>query len=252
MKPELKSKNMWKSKFPTLSLWIAFIALFMGWTGCSKAGLTSTGSNQTSTYVVLMNMAPFAPSTEIYLNDIKSTSPISPGNYSTSYAHLIAGDYDVKFKMAGSDSLLAELASSAYDSSAFYTLILYNDDTVSKMTKAVKIFDDYSSVTGVNASFRFFNLSPGVGPVDVYLNSKLLQQGRAPADFASYASQYTLFQPVIPASYTLEVTKAGTDSVIAHLNDAYFQAGNAYTVFLSGIANNPNFPVNVHVAISSY
>ncbi len=130
------------------------------WSGCTKASPDPVGlaNPQSTTYVTLMNMAPYSPATEIYLNDMKSTSAVTPGTYQTSYSHLVAGLYDVKFKVAGSDSLLAELPSSAYDSMSFYTLILYNTDTVLKTAKAVKIFDDFSQVSAGFAAICGFSI----------------------------------------------------------------------------------------------
>jgi Domain of unknown function (DUF4397) len=245
---------MGKIKFQDIPYLLTFMALaVIGSAGCSKAGLSSIGTNNTvSTYVVLMNMAPFAPSTEIYLNDIKSTSPVAPGNYSTSYEHLMPGSYDVKFKVAGSDSTLADLPTSAYDSLNFYTLILYNDDTIHKTTKAIKIADDFTGVTGTYAYFRIFDLCPDLASVDIYLNGQLLQSGRTSGDIATTGTQYTAFLPAAPAAFSLSATNHGSTATIAHLDNGYFSAGNAYTILLNGSAGNPNFPVNLHVLNAAY
>lgn len=244
---------MGKRKFQGVSYLLAFMAIATGWAGCSKTGLSSiTPNTQSSTYVVLMNMAPFAPSTEIYLNDIKSTSAVAPGNYSTSYEHLVPGNYDVKFKVAGSDSILGDLPASSYDSFSFYTLILYNTDTIHKATQAIKITDDFSSVTGTYAYFRIFDLCPDLSSVDVYLNGQLYQSGRTPADIAVTGTQFTSFQPAASNTFTLSVTNHGSTAVIAHLDNGYFSVGNAYTVILSGSAGNANFPINLHILNASY
>ena len=240
-------------KFPGVPGWILFTVLAaMGWAGCSKAGLSNINPTRSSTYVVLMNMAPFAPSAEIYLNDIKSTSPVAPGNYSISYEHLEAGTYHVKFKIAGSDSVLAQLPSSLYDTSLFYTLILYNTDTVHKAKQAIKIADDFTGVTGSYAYFRFIDMCPDLPSVDFYINGQRIQHGRSSADITSTGGQYTSFQPLAPQSVTMEVTKTDSTSKIAHLDKAQFQAGNAYTILLSGSASNPSFPIDLHILNASY
>lgn len=229
------------------------MAIATGWAGCSKAGLSSIQpNNQSFTYLVLMNMAPFAPSAEIYLNDIKSISPVAPGYYSTSYEHLFPGNYDVKFKIAGSDSILADVPASSYDSFSFYTLILYNTDTIHKATQAIKITDDFSGVTGSYAYFRIFDLCPDLPSVDFYLNGQLYQSGRTPADISIYGSQFTSFLPAASNSFSLSVTNHGSSTVIAHLDNGYFSAGNAYTIILSGSAGNASFPVNLHILNASY
>lgn len=243
---------MRKAKSRILSYWIVFLAFTTGWAGCSKAGLSSiTTGLKSSTYVVLMNMAPFAPSTEIYLNDIKSTSAVPPGGYLTSYQHLAPGQYDVKFKIATTDSILADLPLSPYDSGAFYTLILYNADTT-KATSAIKIADDFSGVTGDYAYVRFIDLCPDLSSVDLYLNGQLYQSDRSNADIVLYGAKYTSFQPVTAASFSIAVTLAGQTAQVAHLDKGQFQAGNAYTLVLSGSASIPGFPITLHLLNAAY
>lgn len=222
--------------------------------GCTKAtpDPIGPGNVQSTTYVTLMNMAPYTPATEIYLNDMKSTSAVPPGTYQTSYSHLIAGLYDIKFKVAGSDSILAELPSSSYDSLSFYTLILYNTDTVQKTAKAVKILDDFSQISSNYTYWRFFDLCPGLPAIDVYLNGNLMQQNRTSADIAGTATQYTLFQSLPGNTYNMQVKKAGTDSVLATLGGINLLAGQPYTIFLSGTTSNAYFPVSLNIVQASY
>jgi hypothetical protein len=220
-------------KFFCLAVSLAFLSAVL-FTGCAKTGITTTTNNAVS-YVTLMNLAPYAPSTEVYLNNAKNTSAIAPGNYATIYAHLIPGVYDVKFKKASSDSLLAEIPSSLYDSLKFTTLILYND-TTNGVAKAVKIVDDYVSVTTSDSYYRFFNMSPDVRAVDLYINGTKTQLMRTPADNVTN-TYYNSFRSYIPGNYSLAVKKSGTDSTIATLNNLDLLGGNAYTIFLSGMAN---------------
>jgi hypothetical protein len=244
---------MGKAKSPNLPYWILFLALVMGWAGCSKIGLSSvTTGLRSSTYVVLMNLAPFAPSTEIYLNDMRSTSGVPPGSYLTTYEHLAPNQYDVKFKIASSDSILADIPVSPYDSGSFYTLILYNVDTIHKAASAVKIADDLSVVTGDSAYFRFIDMSPDPTPVDVYLNGNLYQTGRSNADIAIAGSKYTSFEPIAGGYFNIAVTLSGKTTQIAHLDNGVFRAGNAYTVFLDGSASTLGFPLNLHVLDAFY
>ena len=246
--------NMGKTR-SSVVLWIAFTALAaIGWSGCSKAGLNSVSPNgtQSSTYVELMNMAPFAPSTEIYLNNIQSTGAVAPGSYSNSYEPLIPGDYDINFKIAGSDSVLADIPSSPYDSLSFYTLLLYNTDTVTKAIKALKIQDDFSKVTSSSTYFRFFDLCPDLAAVDLYINGQLVQQHRTPADIAEGGTSFTAFQAMAPAIFNLAATVSGSTIAIAVTNNNYFLAGSASTVILSGSASNPNFPITLYVVAATY
>lgn len=230
-----------------------FMAIF-GWDGCSKMSSNPTTANTNEvTYLTLMNLAPYSPSTEIYLNDIKATSPVAPGNYSTSYAHIPPATYDVKFKIAGADSVLSEIQPSAYDSLKFYTLILYNDG-INGAAKSLKIYDNYSAVTASSSYYRFFQMCPEVPSVDLYLNGTLVQPGRAPADIVANSS-YVEFQTLTAAPYNVTVKKAGTDSVLYSLPSAPFLPGNAYTIFLGGTAgtgSGTTDPIGLTILRSAY
>src|SRR5258708_30036014 len=159
-------QNMAKSKQRGIFYGVLILGLVtLASTGCLKTGGINSNNTNAVTYLTVMNLAPYAPSTEIYLNGTKATGPVAPGSYSSSYAHLIPATYDVQFKKSGSDSLLAEIPSSSYDSLGFYTLILYND-SVQGSAKAVKIHDDYSSVTMGSTYYRFINMCPSLPYVD--------------------------------------------------------------------------------------
>src|ERR1700744_4094203 len=105
---------------------IFFVILLTGETGCSKSGATVAGP--IDTYVSVMNLAPYGPTMDIYLNDTLVSPPggIQPGNYSKQYGGIRPGNYEVKFKKTGSDSLLAEVPAAPFHSINFYTLIFYN------------------------------------------------------------------------------------------------------------------------------
>ena len=105
-----------------------------------------------------------------------------------------------------------------YDTSAFYTLILYNTAPKSPAVAAARIADDYSSVTQTtSAYYRFFNLSPDAPGVDLYLNSTVAQTNRSPMDNLTNLS-YDEFQPINPGTFSVNVKKANTDTVLASIN----------------------------------
>src|SRR5882724_8993379 len=80
--------------------------------GCMKTGTSSSNSNNVS-FITLMHMAPYSSSMEVYFNGTKQTSAIGAGAFSTSYGKVSPGAYDVKFKVAGSDSVLSALPSTS-------------------------------------------------------------------------------------------------------------------------------------------
>jgi hypothetical protein len=216
--------------------------------GCMKTGTGSQNNNKVS-FVTLMHMAPFASSTEVYFNGDKKTSAIAAGTFSTSYGQVPPGSYEVKFKVAGSDSVLSTIAADTYDSLGFYTLVLFNraDSSIGSM----KIDDDFSSLSLSNANYRFFNFCPDAPNVDLFLNSTKVQPGRHTAD-NEYGSYYNAFQTMAAGGYSVTVKNAGTDSVIASLPSVTLQAGAAYTIFLAGKKGSSTNPISVNVLQAAY
>jgi hypothetical protein len=232
---------------------IAALALgTAGLSGCAKTGSSFTTSKLT--YLSVLHMAPYAPATDIYLNGALSTSTggIAPNSGSNQYSHLQPQNYDVQFKKTGSDSLMAEIPSSPYDTLNFYTLILYNSTPGGGAVKAVKINDDFSSISAVNANYRFFNMSPDAPSVDFYLNGALAQTSRTPADNV-YVTAYNTFQPVAGGpSSSLMIKAAGTDSVLATLNNVDIEPGSVYTFFLSGTRNSSGNNMKILTLTAAY
>jgi uncharacterized protein DUF4397 len=233
---------------PGIMLGMAIFALVAtGITGCSKTGVTN--SNSVYTYVTVMNLASWSPSTAIYFNGSQTTQPITAGNYSQGYAPLKPGNYDVQFKKAGGDSLMAEIPASSYDSLNFYTLILYNASRTSPAS-AIKIHDDFSTISATSSNFRFFNMCPDVPQADLYINNTKVHTNRTVADNVSNPL-FNSFQQFTAGTYTIQVKKAGTDSVIASINSYSMQTQNAYTIFLDGKIGSTN-PIALNILRASF
>jgi hypothetical protein len=182
-----------------------------------------------------LHTAYYSPAAELYFNDSAASSLLNPLQYSSSYGHFYPGSYDVQFKTSGG-TILGDIPTSAYDSSAFYTLILYND-AVNGPAKVAKIQDDFSSVTSGEAYYRFFNMSPSAGAVDVYLAGTKVQNSRTPADNITLTG-YNSFNPYASGYYTVMVNKAGTDSTLVSAKQVGLQNGIAYTIFIDGPADS--------------
>jgi hypothetical protein len=213
------------------------IFLAIGGERCTKSGATVASGANIATYVTVMNLAPYAPTVDIYLNDTLVSPPtgVPPGKYSTQYGQLKPGVYDVKFKKYSTDSLISEIPASSFDATNFYTLVLYNTQPGGGAAGAFKIHDDFSKVSPASANYRFLNLSPDAPAVDLYFDSTVSQSGQAPTNSnASNLVSTTTFQPIAPATYTLQIKATGTDSVLASLNNVILKAGNVYTIFLAG------------------
>ncbi|HEY4208777.1 MAG TPA: DUF4397 domain-containing protein [Puia sp.] len=241
-----KSKSMCNF-FKILGVALTAAAL----SSCLKTGTNNQPNNTNISFVTLMNMAPYSSSTEVYFNDDKRTPIISPGSYSTSYGPVTPGAYDIKFKVASSDSILSEIPASMYDSLGFYTLILYNT-SAGPAVSSMKVYDDFSTLSQTAANYRFFNLCPDYPQVDLYMNTTKVQAGRTLGDNASGGSYYNEFTDIPAGGYAIQAKKAGTDSVIATISSVGLMQSNAYTIFLQGSNQNTNNPVTLSILPAAY
>jgi hypothetical protein len=222
----MKTVQVRKNAFLILGI-LAFLSV--GLNGCIKQSASSTAAPKT--YISLLHLAPWAPAVEVYFNDKQASSAISAGTVASSYSALDPGVYAIGFKKAGSDSVVASLGTSLYDSSEYFTLLLYNID--STHVGAAKIADDYSMLTTDKSFIRFFHLAPELDDVDLYLDGTLVSSGRSYADNV-YTSYYNQFSAITPGTFTLTVKKSGVDSVISQLSSVTLSQGNAFTIYLRG------------------
>lgn len=226
------------------------LTLLFGWTGCMKTG--ATYSQNAVTYLSLINEATYTGTANVFLNDtlITSAQGIAAGTFSSQYGTVRPGNYAVTFVSGTTDSTLGEIPTSSFDSSDFYTLILYNPAGSPGTSQAFKVWDDFSTISTTAANYRFFNLCADYANVDLYMNNNLMQPGRATADNAANMS-LNGFQSITAATYTLTAKVAGTDSVVATTTASLTQ-GNAFTIFLGGNKTSHYTPVQINVLQASY
>lgn len=232
------------------SLATIFLILLLGGAACSKPGSSLT-TNQVS-YLSIINEATYTGTAQVYFNSTLITvqQGISAGTYSTQYGSIQPGTYDVKFVNATVDTVMGLIPGAIFDTLDFYTLILYNPPGAGSASQAMKVWDDFSTISTTYTNYRFFNLCADYPSVDLYLNNNLVQPGRTTAD---NAANQTLngFQAINPGNYTITVKKAGTDSVISSMNGGMLQ-GDAYTIFLGGNVKSHYTPVQVNLLQASY
>jgi hypothetical protein len=128
--------------------------------------------------------------------------------------------------------VVASLGNDIYDSLEYATLLLYNSPFGSGV-EAERINDDFSTLSNTLSSIRFFHVSPGLMPVDVYFDNTKIINGRQYVDNVMNPS-FNLFTTRDPGFYNIIVKKAGTDSVITQASTTLEQA-QAYTFLLSGV-----------------
>jgi Domain of unknown function (DUF4397) len=216
--------------------------------GCSKNGATVT--TNPVTYLSVIDGAPYAGLANVYLNDTLITSQNgitsgTPGAYSPRYGTIKPGEYSVQFEATGTDSILAQIPTSDFDTLAFYTLLLYNN-AGGGPSYAVKIQDNFSQVNSNSTFVRFFNLCPDVPSVDLYFDSLEVQAGRGTADNVTN-TLYNNFQAATPGNYSITVKISNTDTVVTSTTNINLAGGNAYTILATeNRGTNPiTFELNV-------
>lgn len=124
----------------------------------------------------------------------------------------------------------------SYDSLTFYTIVAYGDSS-NAVIRPIK--DDFSSAVTTKLNMRFFNLSPNMPPVDLFIgdikvDSNLAYVGTSPASTAFKALSTVSSGSVIRVKLT-GVTPAIT---IAETTTANLASGQVYTIFLTGLKDN--------------
>ena len=183
-------------------------------------------------YISVVNMSYKAPPVELWIDGEKVTPPMTPGAFFARYSAVDPGIFDLLFKKATTDSLVASLPpSQIYDSSEFYTVLLY--DKPAGGAAATRIIDDVTNLDITKAHFRFFQLASDIPSVDFYIENSKVSSARTPADNASDPN-YNIFTAFEPNVYSIKAKVAGTDSVVTQTSFSDFVASGVYTIFLKG------------------
>ncbi|MBC9931927.1 DUF4397 domain-containing protein [Chitinophaga qingshengii] len=130
----------------------------------------------------------------------------------------------------GLDSVTQQL-----DSLKYYTIITYNDGTKKFTSRLFQ--EDFSSLSQSKVNFRFINLSPNAGAVDLYINNKKVAENQPFSVNASWQSvdpfSNSVEYYVTVAGETAQLVK-GTSRQSSGSTQVAFQPGYAYTIYLAG------------------
>jgi hypothetical protein len=214
-------------------------------TSCSKKGDNVPLPGATTAYYLFVNMETYSDSVALFLNNTQATGQINTGGFSSSYAPLPFGNYLAQVIEVTTDSILATGTSSLYDSSGFYTVLLYNINSSGPLS-VFKITDDFKNGPKDSSVYRFFNLSPDMPAVDFYLSTNKIQSNRATADNITNTN-LNIFQSYLPGTYNLTAKKTGTDSVLVTQNNITLYPATAYTFILeeSKTSTGNNFNIGI-------
>lgn len=142
------------------------------------------------------------------------------------------GNYTISFVNPVSNDTLNQIADSI--GANYYTLVLYDTTSPAK----VMFFQDQidQPTSQQNVYVRFFQLSADAGPVDVVMDSTQIYTGRTFADNVSNP-QLSKFSQYSQGYHSFAVLSSSTHDTLGKLVGIPLLAGNAYTVFLQGVAN---------------
>jgi Domain of unknown function (DUF4397) len=228
-----------KTNIIRLSLAMAAAVIVLN--GCLKSPENTTPPVP-KTYVSIMHLAPTAPALDVYFDTEKvSNTSFAPGNVTSVYNAVDKGAFSIKFKKAGVDSVVAQLPVALYDSLNYYTIFIYNLQA-NGPANAVRIKDDFTDVLAnlTKPYYRFFHGSPNTGAVDFYIDNVKIENGRTNAD-NTQQEILNKFLGTTSGSHSIQVKRAGTDTLIASNNFFDLQAGNAYTFYLKGLGGGTGF-----------
>ena len=218
-------------------LLIGFVAIL---TGCVKPSVSiNNNSSIPISYFNVMNLSCDQDTSAVFFGGSSYPLLFPPGSFTKGYLKVVSGNFGIQFKNAATDSILAQLPSSTYDSAGFYTLILSNNKKDSSYQANV-IVDDYSNIsTDTVAYYRFLNISPNLDSVDFYIDNLKIQVNRTPADNFTNPS-FNRFQPISRGHHSWTATRSGSDINISGCSlDGLLQGGHAYTFFIEELHQKP-------------
>ncbi|CAL1517308.1 DUF4397 domain-containing protein [Chitinophaga sp. MM2321] len=214
----------------------AIAALFGGVIGFSACLKDKTTTPQRMTYLAaIINGATEPAGVNIYNNNVVMNSDLYKTGQSAPFTDY-PGLHTYSFRNA--QGLGLDSVSGQYDSLNYYTMITYNDGGAFRVSSRK---EDFSSLSNSKVNYRFLNLSPNSGPIDLYIDSKKIDSNRVFGVNAAWNS-------VDPYnnSVTYVAKFAGTDSTIAvgtarsssSSTSVAFLGGRVYTIYLSGMKDS--------------
>jgi hypothetical protein len=167
-----------------------------------------------------------APAEDLYLNSNRVTA--QPFNYQdrVGYFNAYIGNRKVILNNYGTQTLVASDTVVIKANNA-YSLLLANTYTKPDF---ILLTDSIARPASGMATIRLVNASPDAGAVDLVANSTVLASNKAYKAASGFATISG------GTSYTLQVRKAGTTTVLAS-KDTTFKAGGVYTLWLHGLTS---------------
>lgn len=191
---------------------------------CLKSN--SNNNTQPQAAVSVLQASPDAPPLDLLYNTTKVASAITYNQNGLTYPQ--PGNYDISIVNTNTGDKLAEISDSIQ--SAYYSLVIY--DTAANR-KIMLIQDQFEENQDPSKAFlRFLQLTPGLNPVDIYMDSVKLYSGRTFADNLQ-SSSLAQFKAISAGTHSFYALDANSDT-LGTIKDVNLGA-HAYTIYLSGL-----------------
>jgi hypothetical protein len=174
----------------------------------------------------VVQASPGEPPLNFYLNNsLANNQPFQLGDftcYFRAYAGMRTANFDNALTMGQilSDSIRV-------NQNQYYSLFLTN---INASPQYLYLTDTLKQPASGQAGIRFINLGPDAGRVDFSLQGSTTSVNNK--GFLGHSG----FVPVAAGTYTMRVTKTGTNTVLASLTSATLFDGGLYTVWLQGLS----------------
>ena len=203
--------------------------------------VSSSSPRSTSMIRFVHNIAD-GPDVDIYLTDKHVASEVPYGTVSD-YIHVVSGDYDVR--MTGVDSRIAILSGKvSLAPHEKYTVLATGLPRDPRYPLGLFLIrDERSCPTEGKAYLRFVHASAGCPNLDFHAN------GTKVFSNVAYGRAGTpVYVSVDAGVLDLSLTPAGSQRVVLGPVPLILKAKHVYTVFTSGIPNDPESPFGILVS----
>ncbi|MDF2431365.1 MAG: hypothetical protein JWP44_996 [Mucilaginibacter sp.] len=195
--------------------------------------------------VTFVQASPDEPVIDFYLDNNKiPAGPISYGN-NIDYFQAYIGKRTAYFYNTGTTTKIFS-DTVTFNQNFAYSLFLANKPSSPEL---VVLNDSISKPDAGHASIRFINLSPDAPSVDL-----VAKAGSVMVANKSYKGHSSFLPIAGDKNYTLEVHRAGTNTVLATLPGLKLNSGFVYTVWFHGLATpaNANDGLAVDILTNAY
>ena len=206
-------------------------------------GLFSTASAQGgNARIRVVHASPDAPAVDVYANGNKVLSNVS-FFAASDYLSVPAGSYQLQVVVAGETDLSKAVIDATADLAAGKDYTVAAANVVASIEPLV-LADNNAAPAAGKAHVRFVHASPDAPAVDIRVKG-------GPVLFSNIAFKGTGdYTPVDAGTYDLEVTPAGSNTVVKSILGVKLDAGTVYTAWATGLLANlaPEITVDAKAA----